>query len=76
MALINQNKGVFGVNLGHLWNEMDRVGGWLTRVLDLYRAGVVQPVIAERFSLAEAAQAHHSIQDRKNIGKVVLLPHT
>jgi NADPH:quinone reductase-like Zn-dependent oxidoreductase len=55
---------------------MDRVGGWLERVLDLYHEGVVQPVIAERFSLDEAARAHHYIQDRKNIGKVVLLPDT
>jgi NADPH:quinone reductase-like Zn-dependent oxidoreductase len=74
LALINHNKGVFGVNLGHLWNETDRVGGWLERLLRLYREDVVQPVIAERFSFAEAAQAHHYIQDRKNIGKVVLLP--
>jgi NADPH:quinone reductase-like Zn-dependent oxidoreductase len=74
LALISQNKGVFGVNLGHLWNEMDRVGGWLQRLLNLYREGVVQPVIAERFSFADAAKAHHYIQDRKNIGKVLLLP--
>ena len=74
MSLINRNKGVFGVNLGHLWNETDRVGGWLESLLGLYREGVVQPVIAEEFSFAEAAQAHHYIQDRKNIGKVLLVP--
>ena len=48
--------------------------GWLERLLELYREGVVQPVIAERFSFDEAAQAHHYIQDRKNFGKVVLTP--
>ncbi len=74
LALINQNKGVFGVNLGHLWNEKDLVGSWLEKLLELYRKGAVQPVIAERFSFDDAAQAHHYIQDRKNIGKVLLVP--
>jgi NADPH:quinone reductase-like Zn-dependent oxidoreductase len=59
LALMNQNKGVFGVNLGHLWGESERV---------------VRPVVAERFAFAEAARAHHYIQDRKNLGKVLLVP--
>jgi len=74
VALINQNKGVFGVNLGHLWDEAERVRGWLDTLLDLYQAGVVKPVVAAKFSFDEAAQAHHYIQDRKNIGKVLLVP--
>lgn len=73
-ALMNQNKGVFGVNLGRLWSEMDRVARWVDVLLDLYRQGVVQPVIAETFSFDQAARAHHFIQDRKNMGKVVLVP--
>ncbi|MFT5301428.1 MAG: NADPH:quinone reductase-like Zn-dependent oxidoreductase [Mariniblastus sp.] len=73
-ALINQNKGVFGVNLGHLWGEMDRVSGWLEEILGLYESGVVRPVIAKTFSFEDAALAHHYIQDRKNIGKVLLIP--
>jgi len=73
-ALINQNKGVFGVNLGHLWNEMPRVRTWLEALLELYAEGVVQPVIDAKFSFEDAARAHHYIQDRKNIGKVLLIP--
>ncbi len=72
-ALMNGNKGVFGVNLGRLWGEMDRVARWVEVLLDLYRQGAVQPVLAETFSFDQAAQAHHFIQDRKNIGKVVLV---
>ncbi len=73
-ALINQNKGVFGVNLGHLWNEMPRVRGWLETLLDLYQNKIVQPVIDAKFTFENAAQAHHYIQDRRNIGKVLLIP--
>lgn len=71
-ALINQNKGVFGVNLGRLWDEMNRVRKWLDDLLDLYQRGVIRPVIDATFSFDDAAKAHHYIQDRKNIGKVLL----
>lgn len=74
LALMNANKGVFGVNLGHLWGEIDRQREWADRLLELWTQGVVKPKIARSFPFAEAAQAHHFIQDRKNIGKVVLVP--
>ncbi len=74
LALMNENKGVFGVNLGHLWHEMDRVQRWQESLLELYRLGTIRPVIAKIFPFAEAAAAHHYLQDRKNMGKVLLIP--
>jgi NADPH:quinone reductase-like Zn-dependent oxidoreductase len=74
LALMNENKAVFGVNVGHLWNEIDRITGWMESLLRLYREGAVKPVIAARFSFAEAPKAHHYIQDRGNFGKVLLTP--
>jgi NADPH:quinone reductase-like Zn-dependent oxidoreductase len=71
-TLMNANKGVFGVNVGHLWDEAERVRRWLEALLDYYRRGVIKPVIAATFPLERAAEAHHYIQDRKNIGKVLL----
>ena len=71
---MNANKGVFGVNLGHMWRQTERVNGWLEALGELYEQGVVRPVIAERFPFERAAEAHHFIQDRKNIGKVLLVP--
>lgn len=73
-ALMNANKGVFGVNLGHLWDESDRVASWMEALLEAYRQGTVRPVVAERFPFERAAEAHHYIQDRKNVGKVLLTP--
>ena len=72
--LINSNKGVFGVNLGHLWGEMERVGGWLASLLELYEQGVINPIVDSTFAFEDADKAHHYIQDRKNIGKVLLIP--
>ena len=74
LSLMNANKGVFGVNLGHMWGEVDRIRGWADQLLDLWRQGVVKPKIARSFRFDEAAAAHHFIQDRKNIGKVLLVP--
>jgi synaptic vesicle membrane protein VAT-1 len=74
MSLINANKGVFGVNLGHMWGEIDRIRSWGEQIADLWTQGAIKPKIAQSFSFDEAAAAHHFIQDRKNIGKVVLVP--
>lgn len=73
-ALMNANKGVFGVNLGHLWDESDRVASWIEDLLAAYGAGEIRPVIAETFPFERAAEAHHFLQDRKNLGKVLLIP--
>jgi len=73
-ALIGANKGVFGVNLGHLWEQVPRIRGWADELLALWDQGVVRPHVDKVFPFAEAAAAHHYVQDRKNIGKVLLKP--
>ena len=74
VRLMNDNHGVLGFNLGHLWDEMDRLRRYLLKVLDYARDGQVRPTVAKTFPLAEAAAAHAFIQARENVGKVVLLP--
>ena len=74
LSLMNANKGVFGVNLGHLWGEIDRQRGWADQIMELWAKGAIKPKIARTFRFNEAPQAHHFIQDRSNIGKVVLVP--
>jgi NADPH:quinone reductase-like Zn-dependent oxidoreductase len=43
-------------------------------LLELWASGVVKPHVDKVFPFAEAAAAHHYVQDRKNIGKVLLKP--
>jgi len=74
LSLMSANKGVFGVNLGHMWGEIDRLRGWADRLFDLWKQGAISPRVARSFRFDEAAQAHHFIQDRRNIGKVLLVP--
>ena len=74
ISLMNANKGVFGVNLGHMADEAERIRGWGDSLLDLWKKGAIKPKIAQSFKFDEVAAAHHFIQDRKNIGKVLLVP--
>jgi NADPH:quinone reductase-like Zn-dependent oxidoreductase len=73
-SLIDSNKGAFGVNVGHMWDQTERIAGWMEELLGLFVAGVVRPHVDRVFSFDEAAAAHHYIQDRKNVGKVLLAP--
>ena len=72
--LINDNKALIGVNLGHMWRETELFTSCLLQLLAWYDEGKIRPTVGACFPLAEAAAAHHYIQDRKNIGKVVLVP--
>ena len=72
VALMNQNRSVFGVNLGHLWHETPKIEAWMKAVLDGVHAGWVRPHVDRTFPLARAGEAHAYIEARRNTGKVVL----
>ena len=74
VALINDNKGVMGVNMGHMWHESERVAGWLRELLALWEQGVVRPVIHATVPFDQAGEAHRILHDRENQGKVLLIP--
>lgn len=74
VTLMNQNKGVFGVNMGRMWHEGPRIKLWLEHLMQMVEEGHLKPHIDRTFSFEEAPEAHHYIQDRKNIGKVLLIP--
>lgn len=44
LALMNANKSVFGVNLGHLWHEPGLIAGWMATLLKGVAEGWVRPV--------------------------------
>ena len=73
LQVMNENKGVFGLNMLKWWDAegLDRVLEPLSSGL---AAGEFDPVVAESFPFERAADAHRFIADRRNIGKVVLVP--
>jgi NADPH:quinone reductase-like Zn-dependent oxidoreductase len=72
LELMDKNRGVSGVNLGHLWDEAETLGHHLERLLELWSAGAVKPHVDRVFPLEQAGEAHAYVQARKNVGKVLL----
>ena len=72
LSLMHRNRGVFGLNLGHLWGERRHLTPLIDLLLTELRAARIVPVVARTFPLERAADAHRFIQSRQNIGKVVL----
>ncbi|MDP1568459.1 MAG: zinc-binding dehydrogenase [Vicinamibacterales bacterium] len=72
MSLINRNRGVFGLNLAHLWSERREIASAMESLLEDASSGRLAPVVARTFPLAAVAEAHRFLQQRQNIGKVVL----
>jgi synaptic vesicle membrane protein VAT-1 len=74
IALMNDNKAVAGVNIGHLWGELEMLYEEIAALLALYAKGAVKPRIDEVFKFDRAADAHRRMQGRQNVGKIVLVP--
>jgi NADPH:quinone reductase-like Zn-dependent oxidoreductase len=74
IGLMNDNRSVAGVHIGHLWGELELLAGEASALLDLYRAGSIRPRIDSVFRFDEAAGAHRRLQSRANVGKVLLVP--
>lgn len=74
IKLMNDNKAVIGVNLGHLWDHLGRLRREMIVLLDDWRAGRIAPVIASTYPFERAADAHRCLQERRNVGKVLLTP--
>ncbi len=74
VGLMNRNKGVFGLNLGHMWGEAEKIGLWAHEIFRGIEDGWIQPHVDRSFTFDQIQEAHRHMEGRKNIGKVVLVP--
>ena len=74
IPLMNDNRGVLGVNMGHLWGHAATLRAISDEILALVERGVLDPVVDRAFPFDQAADAHAYMQAHKNFGKVVLTP--
>jgi synaptic vesicle membrane protein VAT-1 len=74
LGLLNKNRGVFGLNLGHMWHEPEKVARWMATILAGVDEGWVRPHVDKAFAFSQAGEAHQYLESRRNIGKVVLVP--
>jgi NADPH2:quinone reductase len=73
--LVGRNLGVLGFYLGRLMRHRpDVVGEAIGEVVELWSSGAVRPVVGATFPLEEVADAHRLVEERRSVGKVVLVP--
>lgn len=72
MELMDKNRSVSGINMGHMWGELELMGQHLDRLLALAEQGKLKPHVDSVYPLEKAGDAHAHIQARKNVGKVLL----
>jgi NADPH2:quinone reductase len=74
LMVMNENKGVFGLNLLKWWDQEGSVQRLVEPLMADLQEGRLEPVVAEPFSFEQAGEAHRFIAERLNVGKVVLFP--
>ena len=73
--ILRRNKTIIGYFLAEYFEKApQKVLPAIMRVLDLVNSGVVKPVIGATFPLEQAVDAFNYMQNRQNIGKVVIKP--
>lgn len=72
LKMMGENRAVLGVHLGRLRPETIRQE--YEALLKYFAEGRIRPHVDKTFPLAQASVAHRYIQDRKNIGKILLAP--
>ncbi len=74
IQVMDHNRAVAGVNIGHLWNELPMIRRETEALMKLYQQGSIRPHIDATFPFSQAAEAHHYLERGKNVGKVLLIP--
>jgi NADPH:quinone reductase-like Zn-dependent oxidoreductase len=74
LALMNENKGIFGLNMLKWWDREGSIQRLVGPLMAELEAGRLEPVVAEAFPFERAGEAHAFIAERRNVGKVVLFP--
>lgn len=71
---MSESKAVIGLNMLSLWQDRGTLGPWIEPLRALLEEAVVDPVVAGTFSFEQAGAAQDMLTQRRNVGKVVLVP--
>jgi NADPH:quinone reductase-like Zn-dependent oxidoreductase len=72
LRMASDSKSVIGLNMLTLWDEFGTLEHWIRPLRRWIDAEQIRPVVAATFPLEEGASAHRFLQERRNVGKVVL----
>ena len=71
---MSESKAVIGLNMLSLWKDRETLEPALIVLRELLDDGTIKPVVAGDFSFEDAGAAQTMITERRNVGKVVLVP--
>jgi NADPH:quinone reductase-like Zn-dependent oxidoreductase len=71
---MSESKAVIGLNMLSLWKERGTLDPWIAPLQQMLADGSIEPVVAGVFGFEEAGEAQTMISERRNVGKVVLVP--
>lgn len=71
---MSESKTVIGLNMLRLWDDRGTLQPWTDPLAELIDDGTVKPVVSDAVPFDRAPEAHRIIAERRNIGKVVLVP--
>jgi NADPH:quinone reductase-like Zn-dependent oxidoreductase len=71
---MSDSKSVIGLNALTLWDEFQSAARWREPLTELLADRTIRPVVAQAFPFDRAPEAHRYISERRNVGKVVLVP--
>jgi len=72
IKLASDSKSLIGLNMLRLWDARGSADEWIEPLGQWIDQGLLRPVVAASFPLERVGDAHRFIQQRKNVGKVVL----
>jgi len=73
MTLTTSNRSVSGFNLSYLFDQIDLFEGFMSEMVDMMKAGQLQPLPLTEFELADVGSAHRALESAQTVGKMVLL---
>ncbi|HEU4702491.1 MAG TPA: medium chain dehydrogenase/reductase family protein [Conexibacter sp.] len=71
---MSDSKAVIGLNMLRLWDDRGTLQPWTDPLAELMEDGTIRPVVSDVVPFDRAADAHRIIAERRNVGKVVLVP--
>ena len=71
---MRDSKAVIGLNMLRLWDDRGTLDPWVAPLKELLEDGTIRPVVSDAVPFDRAAEAHRILAERRNVGKVVLVP--
>jgi NADPH:quinone reductase-like Zn-dependent oxidoreductase len=72
IKLASESISVIGLNMLRLWDARGTLDEFVEPLMQWIDQGLLRPVVAEAFPLERVGEAHRYMNERKNVGKVVL----